>query len=35
METGVKLVQNGHRARRRRTAKQKLAVLQEWKNGAS
>ena len=33
METAVKLVQNGRGARRRWTAEQKLAVLQEWKTG--
>ncbi len=33
METVVRPVQNGRGGRRRWNAEQKLAVLQEWKNG--
>src|SRR3989442_12167702 len=33
METAVKPVQNGRGRKRRWPAEQKLAVLQEWKNG--
>jgi hypothetical protein len=33
METGVIPVQNGRGRRQRWSAEQKLAVLQEWKNG--
>ena len=34
METAVKPVQDGRSRKRRWPAEQKLAVLQEWKNGA-
>ena len=33
VETAVKPVQNGWGRKRRWPAEQKLAVLQEWKNG--
>jgi transposase-like protein len=33
METAVKPVQNGRGRKRRWPAEQKLAILQEWKNG--
>lgn len=33
MEATIKPVQNGRRRKRRWPAEQKLAVLQEWKNG--
>lgn len=35
MEATIKPVQNGRRRKRRWPAEQKLAVLQEWKNGIS